>query len=307
MEVHASDVRTVVRAGRLLNCSTTRPLHAGVAWGELVRIPMSPEKIMNTRIIKSRLLPLGFSAAFFLATSMSAEAAGALFEDDFSDGNFTADPAWSSQSGAWSVVGGALRSTGYWNEIRLPQGTFSVAEDGAFVLQFDVAFDSASVTGNNRFSIQLRGTDSQNVAFGYTIAVANGTWDNTGMTSTKSFSLLSRAATPPSFLANEPTPIRWERDAAGVVTLSVAGTVCWTYQTDPALVDYSSFWLFSRGNTAQVPDLLHSFDNFQVSSIPETASAGWVLGGMGLITACAWRRRDAGTGSSAKRSQVASE
>jgi hypothetical protein len=117
---------------------------------------------MLTRITRHMLL----SAVAALLTAAPAPAALSA-SDDFSDGNFTANPAWTANAGTWSVSSGVLNQTvqgPYSNPIAATPFVLQlngISSDGPYVAQVDMGTDFGG--GNTSIGIAFHVQDANNM------------------------------------------------------------------------------------------------------------------------------------------------
>lgn len=222
----------------------------------------------------------------------SHTAFGQLLQDDFSDGNFTSNPTWTVSTGTWSVSNGAVTDAGTTiaNDY-LQTKDFTAISGGVFSLSVDIKFDSTDVTGNNRFYLRLR--DSTAGSAGYEVAIAQGTFNNTTFNTLGGATVgtVTKASTAYTFSTTDYINVTWTRDSSGKMTVFVNGSEYMSVASS-SISTFDTLQIGGRGVVASpAATYTFSFDNIQLSSIPEPKTAAILIGGIGALAAGAARRR----------------
>lgn len=229
--------------------------------------------------------------AFSALASVGVGSAGAavLFQDDFSDGNFSSNPIWTPTAGTWSVGGGAVMNDGTTSNDYLRTMDFAPVTDGVFSVSVDVRFTSSTVTGNNRLYLRMR--DSTAGYAGYEVAIAQGTTANTTFTAISGATLGTqwKTTSPQTFPLDSYVNITWTRDSSGAMTVYVDGKEYMSISSS-SVSRFDTFEIGGRAKITDGPTYTYSFDNITISTVPEPASAASLVGGTGLAL-CFLRRR----------------
>ncbi|MDR1280017.1 MAG: hypothetical protein LBK99_04270 [Opitutaceae bacterium] len=251
--------------------------------------------IQNTRNLHKHILSLGLAAGMLCASSAPA---AVLLTDDFSDGNYTANPVWTVQTGVWSASDGVIQSAGTRdNEYLVTK--FSPITNGTFSISVDVRFDSTDAVGNNRLYLLMR--DSSNGSAGYEVAIAQGTLNNTQIRAISGASVgtQTKATSAYTFSTTGFVTVTWTRTALGEMVVSIAGTEYMRVATSSVSI-FDTFMIGSRSlvaatETTSEVAYTHAFDNILLTSpdaaIPEAKTAALLVGVAGLIGALLWRRQ----------------
>lgn len=215
-----------------------------------------------------------------------------LLQDSFSDGNFTSSPTWTVSTGTWSVSGGAVTDAGTTvaNDY-LTTKDFTAITNGVFSLSVDIKFDSSDVTGNNRFYLRMR--DSTAGSAGYEVAIAQGTFNNStfNLLGGATVGTLTKASTAHTFSTSSFVNVTWTRDSSGKMTVFVDGSEYMSVSSS-SVSSFDTLQIGGRGVVASpAATYTFSFDNIQLSSIPEPRSAAMWFGGLSVFAATMYRRR----------------
>ncbi|MCB0400805.1 MAG: lamin tail domain-containing protein [Flavobacteriales bacterium] len=209
----------------------------------------------------------------------SFQLAQAQFTDDFTDGDFTNNPAWSGDNGLFTVTGGELNS-------QSPGAAtyyLSTASTTALNAQWDFYFNlKFSTSGANYVDVYLM-SDVANVT-----TPNNGYFVRIGGT-TDEVSLYKVVAGTPTILidgpdgsvnssTNNPFDVRVTRDAANNWTLyyddgAVSGLTNYGTVNDNSVTTSGFFGIAITQSSAASPVNNHFFDNFSVGPIVGDTSA----------------------------------
>lgn len=167
-------------------------------------------------------------AALVAACPLRAGTGSVVFKEDFSDGTYGENPAWTEANPnlPWTVGqdGGRffVEPSGKipWDSLRIAIPPLS---DGSFELQFDVRFRSEEVLGANRFFVIL-GNSEDNFR-GYQLDVAQGTTNNCtlsriGPDGAQPFAFISEKV---AFPENTFVRVKWTRRADGSMSVAIDG------------------------------------------------------------------------------------
>jgi hypothetical protein len=245
------------------------------------------------RINKASQIAAALAVASCLFHAASARADVLLF-DDFSDGNYTSDPAWTATQGTWTVSDDAAHTSGSASNNYLRTQDFTKIENGTFTFSLDVKFSSSTVTGDNRFYMRMR--DSANSLAGYEVAIAQGTMANTNINLLGGATItgMEKTNSPYTFPLDTYVTITWERLASGAMTIYV-GDQLYMSVTDSSVSNFDTLEIGGRvGIGTPVTTIYnYSFTNIELSTVPEPGSAGLLLGAAGGAFLMAARRRPA--------------
>lgn len=227
---------------------------------------------------------------FSICLGAAGVSAQSLLQDDFSDGNYTSNPVWTVSAGGWSVSDGALVSAGLVSNDYIGTKDFAAINNGVFSISIDVMFTSADVSGNNRIYLRMR--DSTNGNAGYEVAIAQGTFNNTTFTALNGATVGSvvKASAAYTFSTSEYVNITWTRDSSGTMTVSVNGQEYMSVASS-SIASFDWLQIGGRGFIDATTSYTYSFDNVQLSSIPEPKTAALFFGGASAFAACMYRRR----------------
>jgi hypothetical protein len=181
-------------------------------------------------------------AALVAACPLRAGSGSMVFKEDFSDGTYRENPAWTEANPnlPWTIGqdGGRffVEPSGKipWDSLRI---AIPPLADGTFELQFDVRFRSEEVLGTNRFYVIL-GNSEDNFR-GYQLDVAQGTTNNCtlsrmGPDGAQPFAFISEKVVFPE---NAFVRVKWTRRVDGAMSVTIDGQECFS-ATDAA---YSRF------------------------------------------------------------------
>jgi hypothetical protein len=235
---------------------------------------------------------LAIASGLFCTASARADV---LLFDDFSDGNYTSNPAWTVTQGEWTVSDDAVHTAGTAANAYLRTQDFTAITNGAFTFTLDVKFSSSTVTGDNRFYLRMR--DSTNGFSGYELAIAQGTMANTNINllGTATIGTQTKTSSPYTFPLDTYVTITWERLASGAMTVYV-GDQLYISVDASSIARFDTLEIGGRvGIGNPVTTIYHySFTNIELSSVPEPGSLGLMLGGAGAFLLAAARRRRMG-------------
>jgi len=167
-------------------------------------------------------------ATLVVVSSLRAGEGAVVFKDDFSDGTYGENPAWTeaNRNLPWTIGQDGGRSfvepTGKipWDSLRI---AIPPLADGSFELQFDVRFRSEEVLGANRFYVILG--NSEDSFRGYQLDIAQGTTNNCtlsrmGPDGSQPFAFISEKITFPE---NTFVRVKWTRRVDGTMSVTIDG------------------------------------------------------------------------------------
>jgi len=249
---------------------------------------------MNTLRMKTApkiAAALAVASGLFFASSARADV---LLFDDFSDGNYTSDPAWSASQGTWSVSDDAVHTGGGTSSFTFLQTKdFTNITSGVFSLSVDVQFSSLTVVGTNRIVLRMR--DSQNSSAGFEVAIAQGTMNNSGISAVSGATIGTQTKTtsPYTFPLDTYVTITWERTALGAMTVHVGNQLYFSVDTS-SITNFKGFDTLDIGGRTYIDATTtygYSFTNVELSTVPEPNSVGLLLGVGGVFLMVSRRRR----------------
>jgi hypothetical protein len=246
-------------------------------------------KTLRLKIVSPIVAALAVASGFLTAAPVRADV---LLFDDFSDGNYTSDPAWTVTQGAWTVSDDAVHTSGSAANVYLRTQDFDAITNGTFAFSLEVKFSSSTVVGDNRFYMRMR--DSTSSYTGYEVAIAQGTMANTNINVLPGGATITgqtKTSSPYTFPLDTYVTITWERLASGAMMIYVEDQLYMSV-TDSSVSNYDTLEIGGRvGITNPVPTIYnYSFTDIQLSTVPEPGSVGLLLGAGGAFLLVSRRR-----------------
>lgn len=146
-----------------------------------------------------------------------------VFSDDFGDGNFTANPAWSSLQGSWSVDARGLHSDTRPAQGQTQGGVAAIALPQTLRNNFGLEFELADLANQGQFEIRVyQGTSKES---GYRLVYLPTTSPTFALyrAGRSGITQVAQTTNTPALGRDARTRLTWTRDAAGRMVVALDG------------------------------------------------------------------------------------
>ncbi|MGK9244284.1 hypothetical protein KXS07_18200 [Inquilinus limosus] len=157
------------------------------------------------------------------AQPASASLAGTrVFSDDFSDGNYTANPAWTSLQGSWTVDGRGLHSD---TKAAAGQqgGVAAIALQQGLKNSFGLEFDLTDVANQGQFEIRVYQGASKDSGYRLVYLPSNSPVFALYRAGRSGITQVAQTTNTAPLRRGDRTRITWTRDAAGRMVVALDG------------------------------------------------------------------------------------
>ncbi|MGO4723993.1 MULTISPECIES: hypothetical protein [unclassified Inquilinus] len=158
------------------------------------------------------------------APSATASLAGTrVFSDDFSDGNYTANPAWTSLQGTWTVDSGGLHSDTRAPKGQTQGGVAAIALQQGLKNNFGLEFDLADLANQGQFEIRVYQGASKDSGFRLVYLPTSSPTFALYRAGRSGITQVAQTTNTAALRREDRTRLTWTRDAAGRMVVALDG------------------------------------------------------------------------------------
>jgi hypothetical protein len=158
------------------------------------------------------------------APAAAASLAGTrVFSDDFSDGNYTANPTWTSLQGSWTVDSNGLHSDTRAAQGQTQGGVAAIALQQGLKNNFGLEFDLADLANAGQFEIRVYQGETKESGFRLVYLPTTSPTFALYRSGRSGITQLAQTTNTPALHRETRTRLTWTRDAAGRMVVALDG------------------------------------------------------------------------------------
>jgi hypothetical protein len=146
-----------------------------------------------------------------------------VFSDDFSDGNYTANPTWTSLQGTWTVDSGGLHSDTRAPKGQTQGGVAAIALQQGLKNNFGLEFDLADLANQGQFEIRVYQGASKDSGFRLVYLPTSSPTFALYRAGRSGITQVAQTTNTAALRRGDRTRLTWTRDAAGRMVVALDG------------------------------------------------------------------------------------